>query len=80
MDITTIKLNKKTKERLDKLKIHNRESYDEVIQEVLKILNLCKVNPFQAKAKLQEIDKIRVSFEKKNKENKKVKVESEAKT
>jgi len=30
-DITTIQLNRKTKEKLDLLKIHNRESYNELI-------------------------------------------------
>jgi len=31
MVITTIKLDKKTKEKLDKLKIHPRETYEQVI-------------------------------------------------
>jgi len=57
--ITTIKLTKETKSRLDKLKIHKRESYDGVLQKIFSILNLCKANPFQAKAKLDEIDRIR---------------------
>jgi predicted transcriptional regulator len=30
-EITTIKLDKKTKEKLDKLKMHPRETYEQVI-------------------------------------------------
>ncbi len=57
MEITTIKLKKKTKVRLDKLKIHKRESYEDVIQKMLEILNICRLNPSKAKEKLTEIDK-----------------------
>ena len=58
-NITTIKLDKETKSRLDKLKIHKRETYDEVLQKILSILNIAKINPFQARAKLHDIDRIR---------------------
>ena len=58
-DITTIKLERETKSRLDKLKIHKRETYNEIIQKILSILNICKVNPFQARSKLDEIDRMR---------------------
>lgn len=54
---TTIKLGKETKERLDKLKVYKRESYDEVIQKILEILNLVRSNPDQARSKLLSIDK-----------------------
>ena len=37
MEITTIKLEKETKKRLDKLKVHKRESYDDVLQKILGI-------------------------------------------
>ena len=57
-EITTIKLQKNTKVRLDKLKKHKRESYDESIQNILEILNLCRINPERAKSKLMEIDRI----------------------
>lgn len=57
--ITTIKLDKVTKGRLDKLKISKNESYDEVIQKILHILNLCKNNPTEAKERLHEIDRIK---------------------
>ena len=59
MEITTIKLEKETKKRLDKLKIHKRESYDDVLQKILSILNVCRVNPLQARMKLKEIDRVK---------------------
>lgn len=36
MSITTIAVSKKTKKELKKLKIHLRQSYDEVIRELIK--------------------------------------------
>lgn len=57
--ITTIKIDKETKMRLDKLKVHTKESYDEIIQKILFILNLCKANPDEAKGRLIAIDKIK---------------------
>jgi hypothetical protein len=59
--ITTIKLSQKTKDRIDKLKVYRRESYDEIIQKMLEILNLVRTNPEQARAKLIGIDKNRIS-------------------
>lgn len=58
-EITTIKLKKATKTRLDKLKIHRRESYEEILQKILNILNICRINPEKAKAILIKIDKDR---------------------
>ena len=55
--ITTIKLAKETKSRLDSLKEHKRESYEEVIEKILGILNICKVNPLRARARLVGIDR-----------------------
>jgi hypothetical protein len=60
-DVTTIKLEKETKNRLDKLKIHKRETYNDVLQKILSILNLCRADPSGAMMKLREIDKIRKS-------------------
>jgi len=57
--ITTIKLTKETKKRLDGLKIHPRETYEEVLQRVLEILNLCIINPLRAKMQLIKIDNLR---------------------
>jgi len=61
MEITTIKLEKATKKRLDKLKVHKRESYDDVLQKILSILNVCRANPLQARMKLKEIDRIKAT-------------------
>ena len=58
-EITTIKLEKETKKRLQKLKIHKRESYDEVIRKMLSILNNLKVNPGQARSRLLENERIK---------------------
>jgi hypothetical protein len=56
-NITTIKLNKKTKQRLEKLRIHKRDSYEEIVQRMLSILNLSRTNPDKAQDKLQEIER-----------------------
>lgn len=58
-NITTIKLYKETKERLDKLKVHPKESYDEILQKILYILNLCKSGSKEARARLLAIDKVK---------------------
>lgn len=42
---TTIKLKEETKKRLDGLKEYKRESYDEVINKVLNIINITIRNP-----------------------------------
>ncbi len=68
-EITTIKLQKNTKTRLDKLKKHKRESYDESIQNILEILNICRINPEKAKSKLIEIDKIHSNLTKRIEKN-----------
>jgi hypothetical protein len=61
-NVTTVKLLKETKTRLDKLKIHNNESYDDVVQEILHVLNLCKREPYEARYRLQEIDEMRAKL------------------
>jgi len=43
--ITTIKLEKSTKSRLDGLKEHERETYNEVINKMLNIINITVRNP-----------------------------------
>jgi len=57
--ITTVKIDRETKARLDKLKVHPKESYDEIIQKILFILNLCKANPEEARGRLIAIDKVK---------------------
>ncbi len=57
MEITTIKLEKATKARLDKLKEHEKESYNQVLKKILHILNLVRKNPYSGNKFLQNIDK-----------------------
>ncbi len=56
IEITTIKLLKSTKIRLDKLRSYPKESYDIIIQKILEILNVCRINPEKAKSKLLTLD------------------------
>jgi len=63
---TTIKLSLETKQRIDKLKIHKRESYEEVLQSILDILNTCKINPMHARGRLFELEKLRSKINKIN--------------
>lgn len=55
--ITTIKLSKSTKDRIDKLRVYRRETYDEIMQNLLTILNICKANPEAARKRLLLIDR-----------------------
>lgn len=56
-NITTVKLKSKTKLRLDHLRVYRRETYDEILEKILDVLNLCRLNPESARAKLIAIDK-----------------------
>jgi hypothetical protein len=62
-EITTIKIQKPTKERLDKLRVHRKDSYDEIVQRMLGILNVCRRDPDQAQETLEKLE----SLAKKNK-------------
>jgi len=55
--ITTIKIKKETKERLDKLKEHDRETYDQILRKILFILNTSKKNPLRAQNLMHKIDR-----------------------
>lgn len=55
--ITTIKLSSDTKKRLDHLKVYHRETYEEILQKIFQILNLCKVSPERARGRLISIDR-----------------------
>ncbi len=76
-NITTLKLEKETKERLEKLREHKRETYDDIIRKILYVLNTVRDEPNKARAVLEFIDeKRRRMFEtekKINNENKKIK-------
>ena len=54
---TTLKLDKKTKERLDHLKEYKRETYNEVLQKMLELLNVCRLNPERARSLLIGMDR-----------------------
>lgn len=56
-EITTIKIRKKTKTRLDNLKEYRRETYDEILEKIFEILNLSKVNPERARSRLLDLDR-----------------------
>ena len=56
MQNTTIKISKKTKQRLDNLKEHRRESYEEVIIKILHILNQIRKDPISGNRLLGKID------------------------
>jgi len=57
-DITTIKIHKQTKARLDRLKEHERETYEQVLRKVLHILNLSRTNPEKATKLFKKLDLI----------------------
>lgn len=55
--ITTIKLEEETKARLDHLKEHKRETYEEVIKKILFVLNKIRKDPLSANRLLSKIDR-----------------------
>jgi predicted DNA-binding protein len=71
--ITTLKLQKETKERLDKLKEYTKETYEELLRKLLHILNTVKVDPEKAQGILKNIDELRKKRFPQKKENKKPK-------
>jgi len=60
--ITTIKLEEETKSRLDKLKVHDKESYNQVIKKMLFILNALRKNSKVAEGILNNIDEARTKI------------------
>jgi SPX domain protein involved in polyphosphate accumulation len=57
--VTTLKLEKETKERLERLREHKRETYDDIIRKILFVLNMVRDDPTKAKAILEFIDEKR---------------------
>jgi len=57
--ITTIKLAEETKKRLEKLREHKGESYDDILRKILFVLNTARDDPQKAKGILERIDEIR---------------------
>jgi hypothetical protein len=56
-DITTVKISTETRERLSRLKEYERETFDEVLNKVLYVLNVCRKDPEKAKRFLENIDR-----------------------
>ncbi len=57
VEITTIKIEKTTKSRLDNLKEDKGESYNSVIKKMLFVLNAVRKDPDSAKKILSNVDK-----------------------
>ena len=57
--VTTIKLLEETKLRIEKLREHKRESYDDILRKILYVLNLARDNPEKAKRVLERISDLR---------------------
>ena len=51
--VTTIQLDERVKEKLDKLKVHHRETYNELI---LRILNSCSPQNVDRESLIETID------------------------
>jgi len=57
--ITTIKLLEETKLRIEKLREHKRESYDDILRKILYVLNTARESPESAKKILEKISSLR---------------------
>ena len=57
--ITTIKLLEETKLRIEKLREHKRESYDDILRKILYVLNTARDSPEKAKRVLERISNLR---------------------
>ena len=73
--ITTIKLLEETKNRIEKLREHKRESYDDILRKILYVLNVARDDPEKAKRVLIRISDLRERMiaEEKEREEDKVK-------
>lgn len=58
--ITTIKLLEETKLRIEKLREHKRESYDDILKKILYVLNVAREEPEKAKKILERIADLRI--------------------
>ncbi len=57
--VTTIKLLEETKLRIEKLREHKRESYDDILRKILYVLNTARDSPESAKRVLEKISALR---------------------
>ena len=69
--VTTIKLLEETKMRLEKLREHKKESYDDILRKILYVLNVSRDDPEKAKRILERISELRERMIKEEKEIKK---------
>jgi hypothetical protein len=70
--ITTIKLLEETKLRIEKLREHKRESYDDILRKILYVLNTARDSPESARRILERISELRnrmLEEERQQKEN-----------
>lgn len=58
--VTTIKLLKETKLRIEKLREHKKESYDDILRKILYVLNVARHDPEKSKRVLERISEIRM--------------------
>ncbi|VVB77572.1 Uncharacterised protein [uncultured archaeon] len=56
-NITTIKISTETKERLEKLREYDRETFNDVLNKMFYVLNICKKDPMKAQRILNNIDR-----------------------
>jgi hypothetical protein len=69
--MTTIKLLEETKFRVEKLREHRRESYDDIIRKILYVLNTARTSPEKAKRILERISYLRGRMIKEERKQKK---------
>lgn len=60
--VTTVKLLEETKIRIEKLREHKRESYDDLLRKILYVLNVARDDPEKAKRILEKISELRASM------------------
>ncbi len=59
MEVSTIRLHKKTKTGLDRFREYRNESYDEVVMKLVNIADTCKAEPELSKEAVERIEKAR---------------------
>ena len=57
--VTTVKLLEETKLRIEKLREHKRESYDDLLRKIIYVLNVAREEPDKAKRVLERISDLR---------------------
>jgi hypothetical protein len=73
--ITTIKLLEETKQRIEKLREHKRESYDDIIKKILYVLNATREEPEKGKRILERISELRKRWQEEEEQQQKSKKE-----